>query len=488
MKIFLVGMMGSGKSTIGKHLSRVLGFEFVDMDEEIERAEGKRIEDIFKQHGEGYFRVLEKRLLKKILKRSGNMVVATGGGVVLDPENRKALKDHKTIFLMVDPGELLKRVRRDNRPLLSGGKKKIFEIWKKRESLYKSFTTIDSTGLSVWETCAKVLYRVMEGETISFVKSVHDVLIKIRGLEEIEGDVLFTTSTVHRIYGEFFKNSYIFPDGENVKSMEQVLIAYRILHDLGFSRTGTLAGVGGGALTDFTGFVASTFKRGTKLFLYPTTLLAQVDASIGGKNAVNFEGVKNLIGTFRMPDLVVVDPLASLSMDDERFKEGVVEAFKMSLISGKGLEFFDEDLLSRRLSSIERIVELSIEEKLKIVEMDPYDKGVRNILNFGHTIGHVYESLTKVPHGIAVGWGMIKETEFLTKEGLSDRAVGRLLEDFLRKLEIDSPPLLNREDVYRFLRNDKKSRGYKVRIPVIQMPGRYYFMEVRIEDLLEVVS
>ncbi|RKX52762.1 MAG: 3-dehydroquinate dehydratase, partial [Thermotoga sp.] len=370
MKVFLVGMMGSGKSTIGKLLSNILGYRFIDMDEEIEKSEGRRIRDIFKRRGEKYFRKLEKKLLKEISRRRENLIVATGGGVIKDQENRKILKEHKTIFLMVEPGELLKRVKVDNRPLLSEGKNRIFDIWKQRERYYKLFTTVESTGLNVWETCAKVLYKVLERERLSIMDSVHKVLIERKALENLKGDVVFTTRSVQKIYGEFLGNSYIFPDGESVKDMKYVLEAYKILCDIGFSRSQVVTGVGGGALTDFTGFVASTFKRGTKLFLYPTTLLAQVDASIGGKNSVNFEGVKNLLGTFKMPDLVVIDPLAPLSMGDKRFKEGIIEAFKMSLISGKGLNCFNNELLMRRLTSVEKIIEFSVKEKLRIVEED----------------------------------------------------------------------------------------------------------------------
>jgi len=487
VKVFLVGMMGSGKSTIGKLLSNILGYRFIDMDEEIEKSEGRRIRDIFKRRGEKYFRKLEKKLLKEISRRRENLIVATGGGVIKDQENREILKEHKTIFLMVEPGELLKRVKVDDRPLLSEGKNRIFDIWKQRERYYKLFTTVESTGLNVWETCAKVLYKVLERERLSIMDSVHKVLIERKALEDIKGDVVFTTCSVQKIYGEFLGNSYIFPDGESVKDMKYVLEAYKILCDIGFSRSQVVTGVGGGALTDFTGFVASTFKRGTKLFLYPTTLLAQVDASIGGKNSVNFEGVKNLLGTFKMPDLVVIDPLAPLSMGDKRFKEGIIEAFKMSLISGKGLNCFNNELLMRRLTSVEKIIEFSVKEKLRIVEEDPHDRGIRNVLNFGHTIGHVYESITKVPHGVAVGWGMIKETEFFMKRKMSDRIVLKLLEDFLAKLDIGSLPSLDRQRVHKFLRNDKKFQSGRVRMPVIRAPGNYDFVEVEIEELMEVI-
>ena len=194
----------------------------------------------------------------------------------------------------------------DDRPLLRG-KSRIFDIWKQRERFYKLFTTVESTGLNVWETCAKVLYKVLERESLSAMNSIHKVLIERKALEDLKEDVVFTTRSVQRIYGEFLGNPYIFPDGESVKGMKYILEVYKILCDIEFSRSQVVTGVGEGALTDFTGFVASTFKRGTKLFLYPTTLLAQVDASIGGKNAVNFEGVKNLLGAFKIPDLVVVE-------------------------------------------------------------------------------------------------------------------------------------------------------------------------------------
>lgn len=487
MKIFLIGMMGSGKSTVGKFLSNVLGYKFIDMDEEIEKSEGKKIKDIFKQYGEKFFRKLEKDLLKKIVKMPEDLVVATGGGVIKERENREILKNHKTIFLKMEPEELIRRVKEENRPLLDNKKDKILDIWNRRKKFYEQFTAVETTRLNIWETCAKVLYKVLERKCLSIVDSVHKIILERKALEEIKGDVVFTTNTLQRIYGEFFKKTYIFPDNESVKDIKYVLKAYRILCNMGFSRSQIITGVGGGALTDFVGFVAATFKRGTKLFFYPTTLLAQVDASIGGKNAVNFKGMKNLFGTFKMPNLVIIDPLATISMDDERFKEGIIEAFKISLISGKGFSYFNDEFFMRKLTSIEKVVEFSVKEKLRIVEKDPQDKGIRNILNFGHTIGHVYESIMKVPHGIAIGWGMMKEAEFFMKKKLIDQIVLNLLEDLLTKLNINDVPSLNKQKIHMFLKNDKKFQNGKVRIPLIRKPGEFYFVEAKIEELMEVI-
>ena len=135
MKVFLVGMMGSGKSTIGKLLSNILGYKFIDMNEGIEKSEGKRIKDIFKQRGKEYFRKLEKKLLKRVVEMQGDLVVATGGGVIKDQENREILKEHKTISLMVEPEELLKRIEGNDRPLPERGKEKIFDLETTREVL-----------------------------------------------------------------------------------------------------------------------------------------------------------------------------------------------------------------------------------------------------------------------------------------------------------------------------------------------------------------
>ncbi|HNS67778.1 MAG TPA: shikimate kinase, partial [Mesotoga infera] len=163
MRVFLVGMMGSGKSTIGKILSSVLDLEFVDMDSEIEARSGKTVEKIFEDDGEGVFRKLERNLLKELVKKEG-IVVSTGGGIVLDTVNRRTLKKENTIYLKLPPADLFKRVDTLNRPLLKGGKEAIFRIWEERRELYEQFPSIEASNHSKWEIVASICMRLFSGE------------------------------------------------------------------------------------------------------------------------------------------------------------------------------------------------------------------------------------------------------------------------------------------------------------------------------------
>ncbi|PLV57387.1 bifunctional shikimate kinase AroK/3-dehydroquinate synthase AroB [Thermotoga sp. SG1] len=492
MRIFLVGMMGSGKSTIGRKVSEVLDLEFVDMDDEIEKREGRSIKRIFEEDGEEYFRLKEKALLKELVERD-NIVVSTGGGVVIDPENRDILKRGKTIFLYAPPEVLIERVTEENRPLLKEGKEKIYEIWEKRKHFYAEFKRIDTSKLNEWETTALVVLEAMDEVEVSAMEKPHPVKIVLGGFKRVKNeDLVFTTERVKKIYGRYLpENCLVFLDGEAVKTLEHVSRAYYELVQMDFPRGKVIAGVGGGALTDFTGFVASTFKRGVGLSFYPTTLLAQVDASVGGKNAIDFAGVKNIVGTFRMPDYVIIDPVVTLSMDEGRFEEGVVEAFKMILLSGRGLELFDEPqkIGKRNLRILSEMVKISVEEKAKIVIEDPCDKGLRHALNLGHTLGHVYEMLEGVPHGIAVAWGIERETMYLYRRGIVPKETFRWIVEKVKEILPIPVPSVDKEKARDLILNDKKIvKGTRVRLPYVKEIGKVEFLEVDPVELLEVID
>ncbi len=494
MRLFLVGMMGSGKTTIGRMLSSVLSLPFVDMDDEIEKRENKRIERIFAEEGERYFRKCENRLFRELLSEE-NIIVATGGGVILDPRNRELLRREKTVFLKVEPEELMKRVDIKNRPLLQGKRETILKIWKDRREFYEGFSSVDITSLTLWESVAHVLFEVLEPSEAEIESPAHPVHLGIGVFKDVSKyEHILTTSRIARLYEDFFEfEPLILPDGESAKSFEQIFQCYDHLVDIGFSREDTLVGVGGGALTDVAGFVSSTFKRGTGLVLFPTTLLSQVDAAIGGKNGVNFAGVKNLIGTVRMPDLVVIDPVVTLSMDPGRFEEGLVEAFKMVLISGRGYgDFLDhvEKLRDRSLRLLMEFIKIAVEEKSRIVSLDPEDHKRRRVLNLGHTLGHVFEAITKVPHGVAVAWGMEREMCFFKHRNMIDERVYEEVSETLEKIVDIQRPKISVKRAMELLKNDKKSYSIhvdRIDVPVVRKPGSFEIVQVAPEELLEVI-
>lgn len=507
MKIFLVGMMGAGKTTIARMLGEILSIDSIDMDTEIEKAEGRNISEIFCKDGEAHFRRIESALLKQLVEKDGSFIVSTGGGIVLSDENRALLKDEKVIYLKVLPDELKKRVQLENRPLLANHKTRIDEIYERRKDLYEEFEMLDSTYLSEWETVAKVLY-MLESKDVDIVgnvkvdSEVQDVRIESFGLKKLPTDAyVFTCEKIEQLYGEFLPvKRFVLPNGEVAKDISHVLDAYEYLLTNDVTRSDLLIGVGGGTVTDFTGFVGSTYKRGMNFAFYPTTLLASIDAAIGGKNGIDFSKYKNVVGTINLPAHVIVDPICLISLSQETFIEGLIEGYKMALISGgRFYDWFLNNLgtvLKRNLKVLSAFIEMAVEEKLKIVGKDLKETSIRSYLNLGHTLGHAFESITGLPHGLSVGWGLYKELEYFKMMGYLNATDCQEMQDVLKMLLpekikemcTDSIDTAFKEEMERYMTNDKKAqKSGKVRMPILRGPGKVSLEEIYIRDLLSAV-
>lgn len=211
--------------------------------------------------------------------------------------------------------------------------------------------------------------------------------------------------------------------GEENKTIETVNNLWLAMADLGADRNTLVINVGGGVLTDMGGFTASTFKRGIKFINIPTTLLAQVDASVGGKNGIDVEGMKNMVGTFNQPEMVLIDPKFLKTLEQRQIKSGLAEMLKHGLIQDR--DHWDNlvQLLAHDADDLAPFIMDSIEIKRQIVDADPLEKGLRKVLNFGHTIGHAIESEsleTEFPllHGEAIVIGMIIEAFLAEKKGI----------------------------------------------------------------------
>jgi shikimate kinase/3-dehydroquinate synthase len=488
-------MMGSGKSTIGRILSSVLDKEFIDMDSEIERRTGKTISSIFDEEGESAFRKLEKSLLKELVSKD-NIIVSTGGGIILDEQNRRILRAESTIYLKLPPADLFKRVDVSNRPLLKNGKDRIYRIWEERRGLYEQFPSVETSGMSQWETVASICMRILSGDKERLDIKNHPVTISPGSFKRVGGmQNIVVSRRVHKIFSEWIPSSALsIEDGEEAKGFHTLFEVYDFLMERGLSRNDMLVAAGGGTITDLVGFGASTFKRGIPLTLYPTTLLSQVDASIGGKNGINFRGCKNMIGNFYFPAETVLDPVVTLSMDEGRFEEGLVEAFKIFLISGNWYEQFKEkrrSLKERNLSSLSEMLEEAVKQKDRIVAMDTNERGIRKILNLGHTLGHLYEPIAGVSHGMAIAWGLEREMYYFMNLGIIDEVVYRDVTEVLSEIfDLDLPPL-PLEEALQLLKNDKKGLPLEERgieVPVVKSPGIFEMITVKLDDLLAVVA
>lgn len=269
------------------------------------------------------------------------------------------------------------------------------------------------------------------------------------------------------------------PQGEESKSIPQFgEILSRMLQE-GFSRKDAVVTVGGGVVGDLAGFVASAYMRGIDFYNIPTTVLSQVDSSIGGKTAVNLNGIKNIVGAFYQPKKVLVDLDLLQTLDDRLISEGLAEAVKMSLTSdAKLFELFEKGNINENM---DEIITRSLMIKKNVVEQDEKEQGLRKILNFGHTIGHgveAYEDRHGLYHGECVALGMIPM--------VSDVLRPRLIE-VLKALRLPTMVELNADEIYEAMTHDKKGEGDSVTVTTVAKPGEFEMNKVRFKDLYPMI-
>ncbi|MDY6009272.1 MAG: 3-dehydroquinate synthase [Bacilli bacterium] len=268
--------------------------------------------------------------------------------------------------------------------------------------------------------------------------------------------------------------------GEESKCFDNYLKLNKILLENEFSRTDAIVALGGGVIGDLSAFVASTYMRGIDFYNIPTSLLAMVDSSIGGKTAIDFLGVKNVIGSFYQPRGVLIDIDTLDSLDRRQLMSGLVESIKMGLCLDRKL--FDLIKNSSSLEeNIEEIIYRSIECKRKVVEEDEKEKGLRKVLNYGHTFGHAIEesSALKLLHGEAVGIGMLYFTSFKVKEDLID---------VLNRYELPTSYNLKEEDVDKYVTKDKKRDGDKIDIVYLEDYEKFSFLKLSYEEIKDYVK
>ncbi|MGV0966934.1 3-dehydroquinate synthase [Empedobacter falsenii] len=276
--------------------------------------------------------------------------------------------------------------------------------------------------------------------------------------------------------------------GEENKNIDTVTNLWLALSELGADRHSLVINVGGGVLTDMGGFMASTFKRGIKFINIPTTLLSQVDASAGGKNGIDLEGMKNMIGTFTQPEMVLVDPKFLLTLEQRQVKSGLAEMLKHGLI--KNRDHWDNlvQLPSHDAEALAPFIMDSIHIKENVADNDPYEKGERKILNFGHTIGHAIESEsleTDFPllHGEAIVIGMIIET-FLSydQELISKSDVEEVCESFSSMYALNTIDMKIFPNLMEWMKHDKKNQNNSINFSLINKIGNCRYDVVCTEE------
>lgn len=269
------------------------------------------------------------------------------------------------------------------------------------------------------------------------------------------------------------------PTGEGSKSLSVFSEVMGVLVENGFTRSDCIIAVGGGVVGDLSGFVASAFMRGIDFYNIPTTLLSQVDSSIGGKTAINFEGYKNIVGAFYPPKAVVIDPDTLLTLDKRQLSNGLAEALKMSLTSDRELFSIFENC--EAFESLDEIIKRSLYIKKNVVELDEHESGLRKILNFGHTLGHAVESadnMQNLYHGECVAIGMLPMC--------SQKVKSRLL-PVLEKLSLPTKTDFGADVLIEACKHDKKLGGDKISVIFVEEIGSFLIKEMPFCEFTELV-
>lgn len=316
-----------------------------------------------------------------------------------------------------------------------------------------------------------MIIHVELGENSYNITLEHGLISHISELIDTKRRVLIVTdSGVPSKYAERVASQCAYPEiavisqGEKSKTLDTYSLLLERMLDCGFNRGDCVIAVGGGVVGDLSGFVAACYMRGVDFYNVPTTLLSQVDSSVGGKTAVNFGGIKNIVGVFSQPKAVLIDPDVLESLPPRQFSSGMAEAIKMSLTSDS--ELFNL-IASGTGSELDRIIAGAIKIKRDVVQRDEREGGLRRILNFGHTIGHGIESVEQpdgLYHGECVSLGMLP---------MCSESVRRELIPVLRKYNLPVEYHGDLDTIFSAMRHDKKSGSDGVTVVTVPRIGEF---------------
>lgn len=280
---------------------------------------------------------------------------------------------------------------------------------------------------------------------------------------------------------------FVFSAGESSKNAKTYLEILNFLAENHFSRKDTLFALGGGVTGDLTGFSAATYMRGVKFVQIPTSLLAAVDSSVGGKTGIDLEQGKNLAGAFCQPEMVIFDPDVLSTLPEEYFADGMAEVIKYAVIRGREI---DKLLLENYRNNLEKIIIRCIEIKRDVVEEDEFEGGIRKILNFGHTAGHAIETEADytISHGRCVAMGMYIVTKAWEKRGLCKQGACDILKKMLDLFALDTKCLYPPEVLLKRAESDKKADGEGVSLVVPLGVGECDVVKISMDEFLTILK
>jgi len=506
--IFLIGMMGAGKSTVGKALARRLGREFIDTDHEIVGRTGVPIATIFEIEGEAGFRRRESAVLAELATRPG-AVIATGGGAVISRENRRLMREAGlVVYLHATLERLHERTRRDSsRPLLASGdrRSKLGKLLEVRDPLYRetAHLILESgapSAATLADRIADALRQLEANPPESNIMTPQSLKVDLgdRSYAIHVGPgllarpslfathlgsrraALVTNETVAPLYANTVESALgeagasvvriTIPDGEAEKNWQTLDRVYGELLHARADRHTVLVALGGGVVGDLAGFAAATYQRGIPFIQVPTTLLAQVDSSVGGKTAINHSLGKNMIGAFHQPLAVIADTDTLSTLPDRELSAGLAEVVKYGAI--RDLAFFTwleesiERLRQRDPAALAWAIQRCCEIKAEVVALDEREAGPRALLNLGHTFGHAIETLEGYGtwlHGEAVSVGMVMAARLSVKLGRLAEEDAARIERLLGRAGLPvKPPSLSVEKWLDVMARDKKNDSGRI--------------------------
>lgn len=511
--VYLTGFMGAGKSTVGAALAGRLRAPLVDTDALIRQVAGLSVAEIFRLHGEPFFRSLERRVVEEQLVDPSPRVVALGGGALLDRSLRlRALETGKLVWLRASAPELLRRLGgASGRPLLAGADAQAaaLSLLTQREEGYAEAHLTLSTDGRPPEEIAEALVRELPGLDLAVAAGARSYPVSVlRGDAPLRSvlarlgpsSVVAVSDTNVAGHHEQAIRGWIAPHrgslvlldpGEPSKNLSTMGKLWGALSEAGVDRQGLVLGVGGGVVTDLAGFAASTWLRGVSWVAVPTSMLGMVDAAIGGKTAIDLGEAKNMVGAFHQPSAVLALPSMLKTEPERSFASGLAEVVKTALIGDAGLlsllEEQTEAVLSRDLGVLERVVRGAAAVKVRVVSRDEREQGERRLLNLGHTLGHALEAqggFARWTHGEAVALGTVAALRLGERLGVTEPGLTARVERLLERLGL--PWRLSKGDIEAalpWLRHDKKRELERVRYVLVERPGVALVRLIALDEL-----
>ena len=305
--------------------------------------------------------------------------------------------------------------------------------------------------------------------------------------------VIITDRNVYQHYHQVMPFDRIIQigTGETTKTLDTIRYILEELLEMEADRSVFILGIGGGIVCDVAGFAASIYLRGVRFGFVSTTLLSQVDASVGGKTGVNFEGYKNMVGAFNQPDFVICDPALLKSLPEKEILNGCAEIIKHAAIADRGLFTYLEDhykeIFKMERDVIEKLVYESVMIKADVVNRDEVEKGERRKLNFGHTLGHAIEKVAGSAHGEAISAGMCAAAKLSEKRGLLSDEDRIRIERLIANLNLPTQIQADRERVLEAMTRDKKREGDSIHFILLNGIGNAVIEEITIKELEEVL-